>query len=149
MERPPYSPSIIFSVAMPKIVFGRANVQSDAEDVRGEIEEEIKGYEGRPFGSASLTLSRWRQEKILQRRGYLAEQLQVQRKPPYRKGEAYAVDWTAVVNAGPKYHISSVSVDGGPLFEGKDLTSLVRGKEGDVAGSSPFASLGPQLRAYY
>ena len=117
--------------------------------MRGEIEEEIKGSEWKPFGSASLAFARWRLEKILKRRGYLAAQVQVQRMPPYKEGGAYAVDWTAVVNAGPKYHISSISVDGGPLFEGKDLAQLIRGKVGGVAGDSPFASLDPQLRAYY
>jgi len=145
----PFQPSIVFSVLRPKVVLGRVTVQADAEDALEAISAEFKGDEGKEFGAEMVRFSLSRAEEILKRRGYLGEQVIFQRMPPYKRAESYAVDFTIVVKAGPKYRISALKVDGGPLFEGRDLMQFVRTKVGDPAGNSPFRDVGTALRAYY
>jgi outer membrane protein assembly factor BamA len=84
-----------------------------------------------------VSFSRSRAEEILKEKGYLGEQVLFHPMLPYKRAESYAVDVTAVVTAGPKYKISALKVDGGPLFEGRDLMRFVRTKVGDTAGDSP------------
>jgi len=149
LEVPPYTPSIIFSVLGPKVVVGRVTLQLDAEDVRSEIEPELNGAEGKPFTSESMSFSRRRIEELLMKSGYLRGTVQLRRMPPYKQGDTYSVDWTVDITAGSKFHISSVTVDGGPLFADKDLTQFASGHVGEIAGISPFRQLGPELRAAY
>ncbi len=149
LEVPPYEPTIIFSVLNPTVKLGRANVESDVEDLRAAIEVEFKADEGKSFTGGMLKFSQSRAEQIVRRRGYLAGHVEFRRGAPYRQADSYLIDMTVVVTAGPRYHISALHIDGGPIFEGKDLSPLLRAKAGDTAGSSPFAGLGPQLKAYY
>ncbi|HXR40509.1 MAG TPA: hypothetical protein VN776_15515 [Terracidiphilus sp.] len=149
LEIPPFQPSIVFSVLRPEVVLGRVTVQSDAEDAMEAISAEFNGDEGKEFAAGMVSFSRSRAEEILKRKGYLGEQVLFQRMPPYKRAESYAADLTIVVTAGPKYRISALKVDGGPLFEGRDLMQVVQTKVGDPAGGSPFRDLGPALRAYY
>lgn len=149
LEIPPFRPTIIFSVLRPTVILGKVTVQSDVEDLRGAIEGEFKADEGRPFTGGMMSFSQSRAEAIVKRGGYLKESVIFRRAEPYKHGDAYAIDVTVVVNAGPMYRVSSLHADGGPMFEGKDLMQFVQGKVGDTAGGSPFRGLGPQLKAYY
>lgn len=149
LELPPSHPAIVFSILRPQVVVGIVTVQSDAADLTPDLAAELKPEEGKPFVISSLKFSQSRVEELARRRGYLGVTTQFEYKPPRLEGGRYVADVSYLAVAGVRYHISSLTLDGGPLFEGKDLHQFVRAKVGDVAGSSPFAGVGPQLREYY
>ncbi len=91
----------------------------------------------------------YRAQKVLRQNGYLAAEVKVGHGAPRRAGENILVDLTLSSNPGPKFTVSSVSADGGPLLQGKDLSPLLVVKTGDAAGRDPFQRVDPGLREWY
>lgn len=81
--------------------------------------------------------------------GYLAAEVESNQQPPRRDSEKWLVDIVLTAKAGPRYTISAISVDGGPLLEGRDFSRLLLAKVGDSAGPNPFGRLGGAIRVYY
>jgi outer membrane translocation and assembly module TamA len=146
---PTFIHTISFSVLTPRVIYGRITVTSDAQDLTPAIEAEFKDTEGRQFTTGSIDFAKTRLGKISEQYGYLASKVTIQRDPPRKLGSDWATDIKVEVDAGPRFHVSAISVDGGPLFDGKDLTQLVNIRKGDEACRSPFERLGPELRSYY
>jgi len=113
------------------------------------VEEEMKGSEGRPFTEGSQRFSLSRIDELIKRQGYFSEHVLFRRGSPYKLGDRFVVDVTVVIDAGPKYRVASITADGGPLLQGKDLSQFFAVHVGDEAGPVPFARLGPGLRGYY
>jgi outer membrane translocation and assembly module TamA len=85
----------------------------------------------------------------LEQLGYLSAAVTLTSGAPNKDGDRYLVPLIATINSGPKYHVSSVKVEGGPLLQGRDLSSYVTLKPGDVATPNAFGRLAGMLRSVY
>jgi outer membrane protein insertion porin family len=85
----------------------------------------------------------------LEPKGYLEGKATVSHDAPRRDGDHYLVNLVVSVDAGPQYRISSITSDGGPLMQGKDLSQHFTLEVGDVAGYGPFGHLAGELRSFY
>jgi len=149
-DSPPISrPSVVFMLVEPQLAVGVIKVQANAADALAAVENEIQGDEGRGFSEGFSRFSVFEIEKSLKRLGYFSEQVDLRHGQPYKQGERYLVDESVLIDAGPKYRISTITADGGPLLSGKDLSSFFTVHSGDPAVPIPFGQLGPQIRALY
>ncbi len=91
----------------------------------------------------------YRAEKVLRQSGYLSADVQLNRGPVHQAGDDYLVSLSMNLNAGPRYTVSDISADGGPLLRGRDLSALFTVRAGDVAGPNPFQRVESALRRDY
>jgi hypothetical protein len=142
-------PSIEFSFLKPQIRVDKILLPTGPEDVLAALQTEAREDEGKLYSSFGDWYRRSRVKTILRQNGYLSAQVQVDRQPPRKDGDRYFVSLLISVDAGPKYHISSINADGGPLLAGKDLSRFYGMKVGDVPGRYPLSSLAGQIRDLY
>jgi outer membrane translocation and assembly module TamA len=146
---PSPAPAVIFSILTPKILIDKVLLSSEPADAEAVIETETKNMEHRPYNSLLDDLTRSRLADLLVRMAYLDAHVEIGHNVPRKDDARYLVDIAVSIVAGPKYHVSSISADGGPLLTGRDLTGFFQLKPGALAGPSPFGSLGGQVRALY
>lgn len=146
-EAPPIS--IAFSVlAPPKILIDKLNL--DGLPVNdSSLVELARTEQGRPYDANALWSPKMQIEQNLKAEGYLDATTTLQAGEPVKANESYRVPIDAVIRSGPVYHVSSVTVDGGPLLDGRDLSPYVGLKAGDLASDRGFARLSGALRTVY
>ena len=150
LRDPEASPtSIEFSILDPQILLDKVVLQMVPEELVPEVQSEGPWAEGRPYSALGDWSIRSRIKRVLHARGYLDAQVQISRQPPRKDGDRYQVVLEVAVNAGPVFHISSIAADGGPLFEGRNLSQYFTVKPGDAAGPPVFGGLGAELAAFY
>ncbi len=150
MEFPPTpKPHVEFMVLTPSILIGRVLLQSDSEPALQTIQAEMKSSEGKPFTFSDASFMRYRAEKVLKQNGYLSAEVSENQHVPRLDGEDVYVNLDIGLSAGPKYTVSSITADGGPLLAGRDLSPSFLLKAGDAAGRDPFQRLEIGLRDYY
>ena len=112
------------------------------------LEKNIQvSFLGKPWPERDVFVSGVRRE--LRSHGYLDADVTMHHSPPQREDDHYAVAVEILVTPGPLYHVQSIHADGGPLLQGRDLSTFIRAGVGDVANNSVFGSLAGQLRALY
>jgi hypothetical protein len=150
MQFPPTpKPSVEFSILSPSILIGRVSFLPENGVPVPAAQSEAKEQEGKPFTDSNNVFMQYRAQKVLRQNGYLTAEVKVGHGTPRRDGENILVDLTLSTNLGPKFTVSSVSADGGPLLQGKDLSSLLVVKTGDAAGRDPFQRVDPGLTEWY
>jgi hypothetical protein len=142
-------PAITFSLLTPRVLIGKLVFKDVPEDVERVLESEVRGTEGRPFNASGNTFWQKSLNQVVEREGYLESAVHLTHQTPRKDGDRYLVDVILSVETGPRYHISSITADGGPLLQGKDLSRFFALKPGDPATRPPFGTLGPQIRALY
>lgn len=143
-------PSIIFSIVdPPRILIENLALENPPDESTGLFNETARNIKGKPYEANSLWIYESRINEILQRLGYLSTSVSFQTGQPKQKGDDYLIPLTAVFGSGPQYHIASMTIDGGPLLQGKDLSSYVSVKSGDIANSRAFSRLINSMRSLY
>jgi outer membrane protein insertion porin family len=150
MQFPPTpKPAIEFSILTPSILIGRVSFLPESDLSVLAAQSEAKEKEGKPFTISGELFMQYRTQKVLRQNGYLAAEVKISHALPRRDGDNILVNLTLGVISGPKFTVSSVSADGGPLLQGKDLSPLFAVKAGDTAGRDPFQRIDPGLREWY
>lgn len=147
-EAPP--PSIIFSVASPPdILIDRVVLDSPPQDISDALNSAVNQMQGRPYAFTSFWADAQRMKQGLAQVGYLSAHVEFQPGTPRKENDRYLVSVNALITAGPKYRVSRVKGDGGPLLQGKDLSPYFSLKPGDVATPFAFGRLMGSLRSTY
>jgi hypothetical protein len=147
-EAPP--PAIVFSVAAPpEILIEKLNLENPPSDASGVFNETANHFQLKPYATTSFWLEKQEIASSLKQVGYLTASVDLKPGIPTKDGQRYLVPLTAMINAGAKYHVSTVKADGGPLFKGRDLSPYFALKPGDVATPSAFGRLAGLLRSAY
>jgi outer membrane translocation and assembly module TamA len=147
-EAPP--PAIVFSVAAPpEILIEKLILENPPSDASGVFNETANRFQLKPYAATSFWFEKQQIASSLKQIGYLAASVDLKPGIPTRDGQHYLVPLTAIINAGAKYHVSTVKADGGPLFKGRDLSPYFALKPGDVATPSAFGRLAGLLRSAY
>jgi hypothetical protein len=146
-DNPP--PTIVFSILTPKILIDKVALNGAPSDEMQVLQSEVESSQGKPYTKFSEQFAQFRLTELLNQGGYLEAQVRSDLKPPRPDGNRFLVNLEETVSSGPKYRISSISADGGPLLPGKDLSSYFKSRAGDVAGPFAFGNLGIQLRDLY
>ena len=152
MKRVPEAPptAIIFSVASPPdIVIDRVVLDSPPQDVSDALNSAVNQMQGRPYSATSFWADGQRMKDGLWQIGYLSATVAFQPGAPKKENGRYWVTVNAVIASGPKYRVSSVKGDGGPLLQGKDLSPYFSLRPGDVATPFAFGRLMGSLRSTY
>jgi hypothetical protein len=142
-------PSIQFSILNPQILLSKVDLKVESENLASLLQDDAHWGEGKPYSAFGDWFRRSRIKEVLHQKGYLDAQVQISRQPPVKEGIRYQVALAVSVVAGPQYHVSSITADGGPLLAGRDLSPLFGMQDGDLPGRYPLANLASQLRAFY
>jgi hypothetical protein len=148
-SQPPPTPKIMFSVLSPPVMIGKMLLMPEDEPSWQSFQSEAKKSEHRPFGRFGLEVVRERAQETLQQRGYLSAEVKLSQQPPRLESGRWYVDPVLTANVGPRYTVSVIHVDGGPLLQGRDFSQFLFAKVGDPAGPDPFGRLIPAIRSYY
>ena len=146
---PPPKPQIEFSILTPSVMIGKIALMPQDEQAWQAFENEAQESQGKPFGRFGVEFLCYRAQEVLRQRGYLSAEVESNQPPPRKENGKWLVDLVLTARAGPRYTISAISVDGGPLLQGRDFSRLLLAKVGDSAGPNPFGRLGGAIRAYY
>ena len=141
-------PAVEFSILTPSVLIGKVLILPDSIPVPA-AQSEAQEQEGKPFTVSGEYFMQYRAQKLLRQNGYLTAEVKIDHGRPRLGTENILIDLTVSANPGPKFNVSSVSADGGPLFQGKDLSPLLVVKAGDTAGRDPFGRIDPGLREWY
>lgn len=145
------TPSIVYSILSPKILVHRVTLQNPpAEGISG-LSDVAKRMEGKPYSTRTSWMDIAAMEDALHEGGYLQGKVTLQHGPPIRvsDGSGYSVPVEAIIDAGVRYRVSSISADGGPLLGGRDLSQYFGLRPGDVAQPEAFGRLIGSLRVLY
>ena len=142
-------PSIQFSILNPQILLSKVDLKVESENLASLLQDDAHWGEGKPYSAFGDWFRRSRIKEVLHQNGYLDAQIQINRQPPVKDGDRYQVALAVSVIAGPQYHVSSITADGGPLLAGRDLSPLFGMQDGDVPGRYPLANLTSQLGGFY
>lgn len=142
-------PSVEFSILTPNILVGNVSLLPVGDPALSIVQSEAKDHEGKPFDLSDEAFVQYRAQKVLRQNGYLAAEVNVRHGAPRLDGGNILVDVTLNVNPGPRFTVSSISANPGPLLENRDLSPLFAVKVGDPAGRDPFQRLDPGLRDWY
>jgi len=142
-------PSIQFSIIRPEILLSKVTLKVQPDDLTSLIHSQVLWGEGKPYSAFGEWITRSRIKEVLRQYGYLDGQAQIVRLQPFREGDHFQVGLAVTVIAGPQYHVSSLTADGGPLLAGRDLSRFFNLKQGDIPGRDPLAGLASELFAFY
>jgi hypothetical protein len=150
-ERAPGSlePAIVFIVISPRILVDKVIISGTPENLTAPLSENLRGMQGKEYNGGLAWLVQSKAKEEFEPGGYLAGKATVSHDAPRRDGDHYIVNLVVSVDAGPQYHISSITADGGPLLQGRDLSQRFTLKVGDIAGYGPFGQLAGELRSFY
>ena len=146
-ERP--QPAILFSLLAPKVLIDKVQLQNPPAEAMDALAQEAKSFEGRPYRAESEEFASYRMGELLEERGFLDGKVRLRRDAPRKDGDRWLVAIRAEIDAGPRYRISELTADGGPLLAGRDLRSFFGASSGDVVGRDPFERLKEGLWALY
>jgi outer membrane protein assembly factor BamA len=147
-DAPP--PSIAFSVAAPPtIAIGTLTFENVPADASKSLESLATALQGRAYNSNTFWHPISEVRENMQAAGYLTATVELRSLPPTKNGERYVVSLVATVQPGPQFRIATITADGGPLLEGRDLSRYFSSKPGDIAKPNPFGRLAGSLRAVY
>jgi len=150
MKLPPsLPPAVLFSILKPDVFVDKVQVKADNPEAEGIVTEHVSGWSNKLFNGNLDFYSKSILEEQLARKGYLDAKVGLEHGAVHKDGEHYLVDVIVQVTAGPKYHVSMITANGGPLLQGRDLSQFMKAKAGDPAGDAPFGTLGAQIRALY
>jgi len=150
-ERAPGAPvpAIVFSISSPQVLVDKVVISHAPEDLVASLHENLRAREGHEYSAQQDWLVRSNTIEKLESQGYLQAQIDIVHDAPRRDDDHYLVNLVVSVTLGPQYRISSITADGGPLLQGRDLSQFFMQKPGDIAGAGPFGRLAGELRAYY
>lgn len=149
-DRPPAgAPAVNFLLWIPKVLVGNIAVECNAADAQTSVEKQVESWRGQGFSQVTGSFSNWQVERALRELGYFGAQVLFRHTAPFKVGDHITVDLAVIVDLGPKYRIGSIAADGGPLFEGKDLSQFFSVHTGDSAIPHPFGQLEAGLRSFY
>jgi len=150
-ERAPgaHEPAIAFVVLSPQIIVDNVIISSAPENLLASLSENLRRIEGKEYNAEQSWLVQSNADEELKHQGYLKGKVTITHYAPRRQKEHYVISLVVLVDAGPQYHISSITADGGPLLERRDLSEFFTQKVGDVAGYGPFGRLAGELRSLY
>jgi len=150
-ERAPGAPgpAIVFTVLSPKILISKVIISDSPTDLASGLNQKLQLREGHDYSGGQDWLIHSNIQEELTSKGYLDPVVDLAHDAPRKERDHYVVNLLISVKAGPQYHISSITADGGPLLTGRDLSSFFTEKAGDVAGAGPFGRLAGELRAFY
>lgn len=143
------APSISFKITSPQVLVNEVIPPLIPVDLPETLQHSLHNREKREYASGTHWLLQSEMENELQGHGYLDANVTVEHSPPVREANTYNVDLLISVHLGPQYHIAEITADGGPLLQGRDLSSFYTRKVGDTAGSNPFGRLAGEIRAVY
>ena len=147
-EAPP--PSIAFSIAAPPtIAIGTLTFENAPADASKSLESLATALQGRAYNSNTFWHPISEVRENLQAAGYLTATVEIRCLPPAKDGERYVVPLVGQVQPGPQFHVASITADGGPLLQGRDLSNYFTLQPGDIAKPNPFGRLTGSLRAVY
>jgi hypothetical protein len=150
MQFPPTpKPSVEFSILTPSVLIRKVSFLPPNDLPVAAAQAEAKGEEGKPFTVSGEGFIQYRVQKVLRQNGYLMAVVNIDHGAPRRDNDKVFVDLNLRINVGPRFTVSSISADGGPLFKGKDLSPLFVVKPGDTAGRDPFLRIEPGLLGWY
>lgn len=145
-------PAIVFSIESPKIMVDQVVLSpnpSAREDLAPLLGVSFHRSEGHPYASGQDWLLRTNAQRDLAQKGYLDVKIDIKHGDPRKSGDRFLVNLEVSIDPGPQYRISSITGDGGPLLQGRDLSSHFTASAGQVAAGDPFARLSAELRALY
>jgi hypothetical protein len=151
-ERAPDSPppAIIYSLLSPSIRVDHVVVLGAPQEVADSLDNKLKTREGHDYSSVGDWLVRSNSKDELAAKGYLDPQIEISHDAPRRNGDYFLVNLLVNITSGPQFRIEQITADGGPLLKGRDLSSLLTGRPGDIAnGYGPFGRIAGEIRAYY
>jgi len=143
------SPSIAFSVISPKVLIDKVLVSQAPENLTSSLNENRRLIEGHEYSSGQDWLIRSKIGDTLDANGYMEAKIEISHDAPRHIGDHFAVNLILLIEPGPQYRISTITADGGPLLQGRDLTSYITQKPGDLPGAGPFGRLAGELRSFY
>lgn len=143
-------PSILYALAPPpQIYVGKVSVEGAPPEALVRIQQITNLLSGAPNSLNYLNTSS-EIHSTLQSFGYLESTNHIDYGIPEKKSDAeYLVPLIVTIDPGQKYHVSSIAADGGPLFQGVDLSRYITAHPGDIATPYLCARLtGMLLNAY-
>lgn len=149
-QRDPDSPgpAIVFSVLSPKVLVDRVVIIGAPDKVKDDMIGGLHSLEGRDYAGEEWIV-RSSARRTLEPRGYLSPHVEVTHDSPRKSGDRYLVNVLISLEVGVQYRVASISADGGPLLEGRDLSEYFSKKAGDIAGSDPLRMLAGSIQALY
>jgi hypothetical protein len=147
--QPFHKPSVVFLLFRPKVRVGTVTVEAGAPDAQQAVEREVRSSGNFLINEHNQGIPRSDMQQNLKRMGYFDSKVAFRHSAPYREDDHFLVDVTVIVDPGPRYHVASITGDGGPLFEARDLSSYFTVHPGDAAIPFPFGDLGMQLSFAY
>jgi hypothetical protein len=150
-ERAPGAPepAIAFSILSPQVLIDEVVLSDAPESLKASLQENLQRRAGHEYSSSQDWMVRSDCADELNSRGYLEARIVVSHGAPRRDGDHYLVNLLVSIEAGPQYHISAITADGGPLRKGGGLSQYFAAKPGDVAVPNPFGRLAGDLRSVY
>jgi outer membrane translocation and assembly module TamA len=143
-------PSIRFSIlGPPDILVDTVTFEGAPPDADTSFDNVVAILKGQPFEAGDLWFEQQQIVDRLQVFGYLSAAASITAGQPTKDGDRYLVPLAATINAGPRYRVASIKVDGGPLFEGSQIAPSVPLKPGDLANATAFIGLANYLRPIY
>jgi len=142
-------PSIQFSIMSPQILLDKVQLRVTPVDQATLVTSEAEWGQGKPYTTFGDWYIRSRIKTKLHQKGYLDTEVQISRSSIRKNDDQYLVGLDVDVIAGPQYHVSAISADGGPLLQGKDLSPFFGMRVGDVPTRSPMQELAGKLREFY
>jgi outer membrane protein insertion porin family len=151
VERVPEAPgpAIVFSILNPQILVDHVIVSGAPDAEIDALNQSLKRTQGRKYSTRYDWNTRREVEEQLRQDGYLEAHAEVGHDKPRHEGEHYFVNLIVATTPGSQYHIAAITADGGPLLNGRDLSSLIKTKPGDVAIPNPWAEVPGELRSLY
>ncbi len=143
------APSIVFTVLSPRVVVGKVVITQAPEGLASALYESLRLKEGHECSRGQDWLLQSNTEETLKSKGYLEAKIDISHDAPRHDGDHFAVNLIVSITPGPQYRISSITADGGPLLQGKDLSSFFTQKPGDIPGDGPFGRLAGEIRSFY
>lgn len=150
-ERAPGSPppAIVYRILSPSILVDRVIVSGAPESVAVGLNARLRSSEGHDYAGSQDWMVRSNAHDQLESKGYLDAEVEISHDSPRLIAGHFMVNLIVSVKPGPQYRIGTIAADGGPLVEGRDLSSYFTEKPGDIAGTGPFGPLAGELRALY
>lgn len=146
-DAPPIA--IEFKLVSPDVWVRKVSIANAPDDLAQALANYVGGREGKPYFTGEDWIIRSTGKTEAARHGYLDCDIQVGHDGVRQEGDHYSMRLVLNVHAGPQYHISAISADGGPLLTGRDLSNFYQAHPGDIATLDILGRLAGQIRGLY
>jgi outer membrane protein assembly factor BamA len=128
-------PAIVFAIQPPpEILVDSVTLVGEPPPLEYELSTITNSLQGKPYNTSGYWLTLHNLAEALHSSGYLsATQSFAAGHAKKDSPSKYRVPLTFTVVPGPQYRIASVTLDGGPLFQNRDLSGLVSFGPGAIA----------------